>query len=115
MEITSSELCRGIPKEFENMLTYVKNLKYEEKPDYKKLHDLLDKVMKEENYKNDYIYDWTLDEEKNKNEITNDNSIYNHEEKHNRKDENYHIKRNTKIYYTFEEPEINCSSACSIF
>ena len=115
LEISSSELCRGIPKEFENILEYVKNLEYEEKPDYKKLHDLLDKVMKNGNYKNDYIYDWSLDEEKNKNEITNDNSLYNHEEKNNKKDENYHIKRNNKIYYTFEEPEINCSSACSIF
>ena len=117
-EISSNELCRGIPKEFEYFLEYIKNLKYEEKPDYKKLCDLLDKVMKNGNYKNDYIYDWTFLEEKNKNEITNDDSMYNHEEKNNKKDKdmNYYIKKNNTIYYNhFEEPEINCSSACSIF
>ena len=116
MEISSKELCRGIPKEFEIMIEYVKNVKYEEKPDYIKIHNLLDKIMKDEKYSNDYIYDWTLDADKNKNEITNDYSTYNNEEKDNINDLNYHIKRNNRIYYNyFEEPEINCSSACYIF
>ena len=68
--------------------------------------------MDENNIKNDYIYDWTLDEEKNKYETTNDNSINKGKEN----DNYYHIKTNKKIYYNqFEEPEINCSSVCSIF
>ena len=114
LEISSEELCKGLPKEFEIFLEYTKNIKYEEKPDYKLLHNLLDKVMKDNNIKNDYIYDWTLEEEKNKYETTNDNSI--NEGKYNKNDNYYHIKVNKKIYYNqFEEPEINCSSACAIF
>ena len=112
MEISSEELCKDLPKEFEMFLEYNKNIKYEEKPDYKYLHNLIDKIMDENNIKNDYIYDWTLDEEKNKYETTKENSI--NEGKEN--DNYYHIKTNKKIYYNqFEEPEINCSSVCSIF
>ena len=116
LEISSQELCRGIPKEFEIFIEYVKNIKYEEKPDYIKLHNLLNKIMEDEKYNNDYIYDWTLDNEKNKNEITNDYSTYNNEEKNDKNNLDYHIKRNNKIFFNhFEEPEINCSSACYIF
>ena len=115
LEISSSELCLGIPKEFEIFLEYVKNLKYDEKPDYNMLKDLLYKVMKNGNYKNDYIYDWTFLDDKNKNEITNDDSLLHDEEKNNTDDKNYYIKRNKIYFHNFEEPEINCSSACNIF
>ena len=115
LEISSNELCLGIPKEFEIFLEYVKNLKYDEKPDYNMLKDLLYKVMKDGNYKNDYIYDWTFLDDKNKNEITNDDSLLHDEEKNNTDDKNYYIKRNKIYFHNFEEPEINCSSACNIF
>ena len=115
LEISSNELCLGIPKEFEIFLEYVKNLKYDEKPDYNMLKDLLYKIMKDGNYKNDYIYDWTFLDDKNKNEITNDDSLLHDEEKNNTDDKNYYIKRNKIYFHNFEEPEINCSSACNIF
>jgi len=115
LEISSNELCLGIPKEFEIFLEYVKNLKYDEKPDYNMLKDLLYKIMKDGNYKNDYIYDWTFLDDKNKNEVTNDDSLLHDEEKNNTDDKNYYIKRNKIYFHNFEEPEINCSSACNIF
>ena len=115
LEISSNELCLGIPREFEIFLEYVKNLKYDEKPDYNMLKDLLYKIMKDGNYKNDYIYDWTFLDDKNKNEITNDDSLLHDEEKNNTDDKNYYIKRNKIYFHNFEEPEINCSSACNIF
>ena len=116
LEISAQELCKGLPKEFEMFLEYAKNIKYEEKPDYQYLHNLLDKVMKDNKIKNDSIYDWTLEEEKNKYETTNDNSMDINDGKDKKNDNYYHIKVNKKIYYNqFEEPEINCSSACSIF
>ena len=116
LEISAQELCKGLPKEFEMFLEYAKNIKYEEKPDYQYLHNLLDKVMKDNKIKNDCIYDWTLEEEKNKYETTNDNSMDINDGKDKKNDNYYHIKVNKKIYYNqFEEPEINCSSACSIF
>ena len=71
--------------------------------------------MKNENYKNDYIFEWTLMEEQNKNEATNDDSLLYEEEKNHTDDNNYYIKRNKIYFHNFEEPEINCSSACYIF
>ena len=118
MEISSNELCRELPQEFGLILDYVKNIKYEEKPDYKKMRDLLNNIIKNENYIIDYVYDWDLLEEKNNYEITNDDSLYNDEEKDkdNSNKANYPTKRNHTFYYNqFEEPEINCSSACCIF
>ena len=115
LEISSNELCSGIPKEFEIFLDYAKNLKYDEKPEYNMLQDLLYKIMKNENYKNDYIFDWTLMDEQNKNEATNDDSLLHEEEKNHIDDNNYYIKRNKIYFHNFEEPEINCSSACNIF
>ena len=60
---SSSELCDGFPIEFEKYLDYVKNLEYTETPDYDMLRDLLMSVMKQNNLKYDYVFDWTTKEE----------------------------------------------------
>ena len=61
--ISSSELCDGFPIEFEKYLDYVKNLEYTETPDYDILRDLLMSVMKQNNFRYDYVFDWTTREE----------------------------------------------------
>ena len=60
------------------------------------MHDLLNNIMKKENYIIDYVYDWDLLEEKNNYEITKDNSLFNDEEKDkdNSNKANYPTKRN---------------------
>ena len=60
---SSFELCDGFPIEFEKYLDYVKNLEYTETPDYDMLRDLLMSVMKQNNLKYDYVFDWTTKEE----------------------------------------------------
>ena len=60
---TSSELCDGFPIEFEKYLDYVKNLEYTETPDYEMLRDLLMNIMKQNNLRYDYVFDWTTKEE----------------------------------------------------
>ena len=60
---SSSKLCEGFPIEFEKYLDYVKNLEYTETPDYEMLRDLLMSVMKQNNLKYDYVFDWTTKEE----------------------------------------------------
>jgi len=63
IKISSSELCDGFPLELEKYLDYVKNLEYTETPDYDMLRDLLMNIMKQNNLKYDYIFDWTTKEE----------------------------------------------------
>ena len=123
MEISSYELFKGFPKEFETFLEYTKKLEYDERPDYEMLRKLFDNIMKKENYNYDYIYDWTTLEEKNgrrnirtKNEPTNNDTLSNYENEIN--NNNYHIKRNNKIfgnYFENQESPVICSSDCSIF
>ena len=130
MEISSKELCKELPSEFEEFLEYTKNLEYNEKPNYEKLRKLFDDIMKKEKYSYDYIYDWTTLEEKecrknnkSKTEATNGDTLSYHENDKKYNNENiineniYHIKRNYKFLenYVNEEPPVCCSSSCSIF
>ena len=56
-----SELCHGFPYEFEKYLTYVRNLNYEDNPDYKYLKNLFLTALSNEGYKLDCYYDWDTD------------------------------------------------------
>ena len=52
-------LCKGLPNEFISYVKYCRNLKFEEEPDYEFLKNLLKKVMSDNEFKLDYIYDWS--------------------------------------------------------
>ncbi len=54
------DLCRGQPKAFVEYLTYVRNLKFEDLPNYKYLRGLFKKVMQEHNFEYDYEFDWVI-------------------------------------------------------
>ena len=41
METSLENLCKGFPTEFSTYLAYCRNLRFDEKPDYKYLKDLL--------------------------------------------------------------------------
>ena len=111
IEISSNELCKGLPKEFENFLEYTKQLKYEERPNYNILRKFLDNIMKRKNYNYDYIYDWTTLEEKEfrkhnrtKTEPTGETMSFNENEQRIYYNEDtinnniYHIERNNKLF-----------------
>jgi serine/threonine protein kinase len=111
IEISSNELCKGLPKEFENFLEYTKQLKYEERPNYNILRKFLDNIMKRKNYNYDYIYDWTTLEEKEfrkhnrtKTEPTGETMSFNENEQQIYYNEDtinnniYHIERNNKLF-----------------
>lgn len=59
MQTPVEQLCKGFPLQFTQYMNYVKNQKFEAKPDYSYLRQLLRDVMKEQGYEFDYIYDWT--------------------------------------------------------
>jgi len=64
-------LCKGFPSEFVHYLTYCKNLKYDEKPDYAYLRKMFKDLFIKNGYEMDFNFDWTpILKEKEKNETT---------------------------------------------
>ena len=60
-DTTPQELCRGFPQEFEEYVSYTRNLEYEEDPNYNMLKELFLKVLKNDGHIFDYYYDWDND------------------------------------------------------
>ncbi|KAL4741706.1 kinase-like domain-containing protein [Aspergillus similis] len=52
------ELCEGFPEEFTKYLSYVRNLGFEDTPDYDYLRDLLTQALKNAGEVEDGEYDW---------------------------------------------------------
>jgi hypothetical protein len=57
-------LCKGLPSEFGTYLAYCRNLRFEEKPDYKYLRDLFKDLFKRSGFELDYQYDWNVIQDK---------------------------------------------------
>ena len=51
-------MCKGIPKEFADYITYCRNLRFEDKPDYVFLKGLFKDLFTKSGYDFDYVYDW---------------------------------------------------------
>ena len=62
-EISPKELCCDLPEEFEEYISYTRNLGYLEQPDYEMLKGLFIRMLNRINCQFDYIYDWTNGEE----------------------------------------------------
>ena len=59
-ETSTEELCKNFPDEFKIFMDYVKNLEYEENPDYNKLRrNFFFLITKKLEDKFDLVYDWT--------------------------------------------------------
>ena len=60
--VSVESLCEGIPNEFAELLKYVKNMEFEEKPYYCKFysyfHNLIERISKEKNEEKNYDYIW---------------------------------------------------------
>ena len=56
-EITIENMCKGMPQEMNNYMNYVKNLKYEEKPDYEYLRSLFMNVLRKIGV-NEPLFSW---------------------------------------------------------
>ena len=57
-EIAINELCSNCPKEIGQYITYVKNLKFDEEPNYNYLKNLFYEILNKTGNKFDYLYDW---------------------------------------------------------
>mmetsp|Transcript_37669 Transcript_37669/g.33679 ORF Transcript_37669/g.33679 Transcript_37669/m.33679 type:complete len:94 (-) Transcript_37669:553-834(-) len=65
-------LCKGQPDEFKTVLTYCRNLRFEDKPDYGYLRGLFKELFMKSGYEMDYQYDWNHLYKDKKNGATND-------------------------------------------
>jgi len=59
-------LCKGFPSEFVTYLSYCRNLKFEDKPDYTYLRNLFKDLFTKSGYEMNYEYDWDILAKKNK-------------------------------------------------
>jgi len=57
---TIHELCDGLPQCVENYFKHVRNLQFEERPDYNYLRKLFKDFLHERGDEMDVYYDWTI-------------------------------------------------------
>ena len=57
-DTTPKDLCSGFPSEFENYVSYTRNLEFTEVPDYNYLRNLLKNVIRKSGFSIDFFYDW---------------------------------------------------------
>ena len=57
-ETSAKDLCSGFPQEFEDFVSYTRNLQFTEVPNYDYLRNLLKTVIKKEGSEIDFCYDW---------------------------------------------------------
>ena len=55
---SAKDLCCGFPAEFENFVSYTRNLEFTQIPDYNYLRNLLKRVIKKNGDTIDFYYDW---------------------------------------------------------
>ena len=59
---TPEILCSGLPFEFAKYLRYVKNLEFEQEPDYNFMRKLFLDALRRYHFNNDFIFSWILNE-----------------------------------------------------
>ena len=67
IETCSTDLCSGLPKEYEKYIDYCRNLEIDDKPDYSMLKNLFLEILQKEKQEIDYIYDLPINNSKIKN------------------------------------------------
>ena len=99
------DLCYGFPKELEKYVEYTRNLEYEEEPNYEMLRGLFMKILRDEELKYDYIFDWTTEEEKKMRKAGSVKTEDYNKEKRGLKSKDSHKRVKTEISQDNEEQE----------
>lgn len=55
---TLEKLCQGMPPQMVEYFKYVRGLRFDERPDYARLRDLLRRALKASNLREDRVFDW---------------------------------------------------------
>ncbi len=77
IEISSSDLCLGLPNKIEKYIDYCKDLEFEDIPDYQMLKNFFIEILQQNKQEFDYIYDWSKSDvgEKLRNVGYNNNNV----------------------------------------
>ena len=81
MEINEENLCEGLPYEFVDYIKYVKNLEFEQEPNYQYLNDLFISILSKDEFKRNISFFWLKQksnepfEYKSRNKIVKKNSV----------------------------------------
>ncbi|KAK2963157.1 putative Casein kinase 1 [Blattamonas nauphoetae] len=78
ISIRPEDLCKGLPHEFVDYITYVRGLKFDSTPDYRYLQNLFRTVLSREGFDSDQVFDWTerlLDDEKRNKQILHNETV----------------------------------------
>ena len=59
-QISSHELCHGLPVKFSSFLDYSRLLSFDAKPNYHYLFDLFDNLLLQEGLNGDLTFDWDV-------------------------------------------------------
>ncbi|RMZ90072.1 hypothetical protein DV736_g2697, partial [Chaetothyriales sp. CBS 134916] len=60
--IPMAELCHGLPAEFAAYMSYIREMGDQEKPNYKHLRELFNRLFRRNGFERDNVFDWTLRE-----------------------------------------------------
>ena len=90
IKTTTENLCQGLPKQFEEYVKYVKNMTYEQDPDYNYLKNLFLNVLLKNGKKMDFKYDWD-------DRINDLNTLITNNENNNNENNNNNINNNNII------------------
>lgn len=60
MSTSIEDLCKLFPSEFNTYLTYCRSLRFDERPDYSYLRQLLRNLFHRQGFTYDYIFDWNM-------------------------------------------------------
>ena len=77
LTIDSNKLCEGLPDEFKEYIDLVKNLEFEEEPEYGRYINMFNELFKKNEFTKDYLYDWINDKKKNSSKTFKESSMFN--------------------------------------
>jgi serine/threonine protein kinase len=77
MSLEPEKLCEDLPDEFKQYIESVKNLEFEEEPDYGRYINMFTELFKKKEYVKDYMYDWVEETKKNITKNFKETSMFN--------------------------------------
>ena len=91
------DLCQGLPDEFKTFIQYARDLKFEDRPDYSYLREIIRQICEKEHLTFNYNkYDWILKKEASHNEEQKEGNKSKNNENNNQKEKTKNKENNQK-------------------
>ena len=73
---TPEQLCKGLPEEFVEIIKYIRNLEFEQDPDYDYLKGLFISILSRMEQRNDSLFSWIITKKKRSKDMSEEKSYY---------------------------------------